>query len=264
MGMTSFPLYVPQVGQTWWGSLGAWHCGQADARTGFRKSCALLMFLLDLECLFIGFGIISYSFFPSLLFLGLNLELLQDCEPLIKGFGLTATGGHIHIDTAMGAQPLTGLHTQGLNRDLQEDLFKDQRVQINGILFVIREIKILGAQLPLLLRPVRRRRKGIFERGADRQCGRRQTAAAGRLHGRGRGPFDKDRLLHPPDGAGNCDPVQEKIGRFRFRKKAPEPFPILFKPEIHPPFGDLAYADLQKLPFPDRENDNFPLQGVAV
>ena len=202
--------------------------------------------------------------FPSLLFLGLNLELLQRGEAFIQGFGLTATAGHIHIDTAMGAQPLTGFRAQRLDRDLENDLFKDQRVQIDGILLVIRKIKILGAQLPFLLRPVGRWRKGIFERGSNRQDGRRQTAAAGCLHGRGCRSFDKDRLLHPPDGAGNCDPVQDEIGRFRFRKKIPEPFPILFKPEIHPPFGDLVYADLQKLPFPDSENDNFPLPEVAV
>ncbi len=62
IGTISLPLYVPQLGQTWWGSLGSWHCGHAEAVTGFRKSCALLMFFLDLECLLIGFAI-TYNLF---------------------------------------------------------------------------------------------------------------------------------------------------------------------------------------------------------
>lgn len=171
MRMISLPLYVPHVGHTWWGSLGAWHCGHADARTGFRKSCARLMFFLDFECLFIGFGIMSYSF--TLLFLRLRLKLLQCGEPFIQGWGLTLAMRHIPIGSAVGTQALAGIRTQRFDRDLKQDLFKDQHVQIDGILLIIGKVKIFGIQLPFLLRPIGRRGEGIFERGMDRQGGHR-------------------------------------------------------------------------------------------
>ncbi len=57
--MTCCPLYVPQLGHARWGSFGSLHWGHDEARTGFKKSWDLLLFLLVLECLLTGFGIIT-------------------------------------------------------------------------------------------------------------------------------------------------------------------------------------------------------------
>ena len=38
--MTSRPLYVPHVGQTRWGRLGLWHCGQTFTDGSLSASCA--------------------------------------------------------------------------------------------------------------------------------------------------------------------------------------------------------------------------------
>jgi hypothetical protein len=61
--ITSLPLYVPQLGQTRWGIFGSPHCGQTDMEGCFKKSCALRVFRLVLECLFTGFGMINYPLF---------------------------------------------------------------------------------------------------------------------------------------------------------------------------------------------------------
>jgi len=52
--MTSLPLYVPQVGQARWGSLGDLHWGHDETDWVVRKSWALLIFFRDLEVFFLG------------------------------------------------------------------------------------------------------------------------------------------------------------------------------------------------------------------
>ena len=52
----------------------------------------------------------------------------------------------------MGTKPPAGLRTERFERDLQQDLFEDRRVQIDYILLVVREIEIRCAQLHILLR----------------------------------------------------------------------------------------------------------------
>ncbi len=61
--MTSLPLYVPQLGQTRCGIFGSLHCGQTANAGCVKKSCALLVLRLVLECLFTGFGMANYPLF---------------------------------------------------------------------------------------------------------------------------------------------------------------------------------------------------------
>jgi hypothetical protein len=93
--------------------------------------------------------------------------------------------------------------------------------------------------------------------------GRFQTAAAGHLRGGRNAPFDKDIFLHPPDGAGDVDPVQDKATRPRLRQALLEPFSVPFEPEVYSPFGDVADVDLQKYPFPAVKNGSFPKRRAA-
>ena len=48
---------MPHDGHARCGSLAALHCGQIDTEGGVRKSCALLMFLRDLDVFFLGTAI---------------------------------------------------------------------------------------------------------------------------------------------------------------------------------------------------------------
>ena len=90
--------------------MGAWHCGHADAVTGVRKSCALLMFFLDLECLLIGFAIMCN---PSLLkvagFVKSPYAALRFIPPLDKlGAGVfpAVTVSHVMVSLSNHARAL--------------------------------------------------------------------------------------------------------------------------------------------------------------
>jgi hypothetical protein len=47
-------LYVPQVGQTWWGRFGELHCGQRFTRTDSIVCVARRLSRLDLDVFFLG------------------------------------------------------------------------------------------------------------------------------------------------------------------------------------------------------------------
>jgi hypothetical protein len=97
----------------------------------------------------------------------------------------------------------------------------------------------------------------------ERQTGRFQTAAAGHLRGGSNAPLDKDVFLHPPDGAGDVDPVQDKTTRSRLRQALLEPFSVPFEPEVYSPFRDVADVDLQKISLSAVENGSFPKRRAA-
>jgi hypothetical protein len=61
--MTSRPLYLPQVGQTWWGNIKAWHWGHSTSAGGFKARWLNLIWARDL--LFFRFG--SAPIFNSVL-----------------------------------------------------------------------------------------------------------------------------------------------------------------------------------------------------
>jgi hypothetical protein len=54
---------VPQVAQTRCGILAAPHCGQTDMDGWLKKSCALRVLRLVLECLLTGFGMVNYPLY---------------------------------------------------------------------------------------------------------------------------------------------------------------------------------------------------------
>ena len=51
---TSRPLYVPHVGQTWWGRFGDWHCGQRFTLVASIECVARRLSRRDFEVFFFG------------------------------------------------------------------------------------------------------------------------------------------------------------------------------------------------------------------
>ncbi len=60
--MTSRPLYVPHTGQTLWGCLGLWHCGQELIVGLVRLSWARRWSRRALEVFLLGTAISDYLF----------------------------------------------------------------------------------------------------------------------------------------------------------------------------------------------------------
>lgn len=60
--MTSLPLYVPHARHARCGSFAALHCGQIDREGVVKKSCALLIFLRDLDVFFLGTAMVFLLF----------------------------------------------------------------------------------------------------------------------------------------------------------------------------------------------------------
>ena len=177
----------------------------------------------------------------------MTLEFFQCGKPLIEDLALAIAACRIQIDAAVGTQPPAEFRAERLDRDLQQDLLQDHRVQIDDFALIKGEIEILGAQLHLLPRLSGRRGEGIFEGRPDLQVGRLQTAATRHLPGRCHGSLDEDIFPHPADGADDVDPGGLVIAGCRSDQVFPEPLRIPLEPKGHPPFGDLVDVDLQNV-----------------
>lgn len=177
--------------------------------------------------------------------------MFQNRKSFIGEFAPAIATCRIQVGAAMGTKPSAGLRAERFKWNLEQNLFEDRCVQIDYILLVVREIEICRAQLHILLRQGRGRRERIMERGLKRQMGRFKATTAGHLRGGRNASFEKDIFFHPPDGAGDVNPVKDEPSlRSCLRQALLEPFSIPFESEVYSPLGDVADVDLQKIPFP--------------
>ena len=68
--------------------------------------------------------------------------MFQNGKPFIEDFAPTVATCLIQVDAAVGTQPPAGFRTQRFDRNLQQDLLEDHRVQIDDSPLLIREIEI--------------------------------------------------------------------------------------------------------------------------